>query len=76
MWALLLLQKYDTERGNAAMVGTSEKTFLKWSWHVIDEIADGISPIIVSVMVMFVYKNIFKKLIILLIQCLFHFILC
>ena len=47
LWTLLFLRKYDTERANAAMVGTTCKTYRKWVWRVVEEIA-GLAPMVVS----------------------------
>ena len=47
MWTLLFLRKYDTERSNAARVGTTTNTFRKWVWRVIEEIS-SLAPMIVS----------------------------
>lgn len=40
LWALLFLKRYNTEHINAAIVGTSEKTFREWAWELIDMLAE------------------------------------
>lgn len=40
LWALMLMKLYSSESALAAMTGTSEKTFRKWAWKVIESIAE------------------------------------
>ena len=39
LWALLLLRSYGREVILATLVGVSEKTFRKWAWMMIEELA-------------------------------------
>jgi hypothetical protein len=39
MWALLLLRTYNREEVLATLVGVTEKTYRKWAWMMIQEIA-------------------------------------
>ena len=39
MWALLLLRSYSREEILATLAGVSEKTFRKWAWMMVEEIA-------------------------------------
>ena len=39
MWALMFLKSYDTENKLSSLAGVSLKTFQKWIWLIIDEIA-------------------------------------
>ena len=47
LWALMFLKTYANESTYRCLTGVTEKTFRKWAWHVIGEIAD-LSPMIVS----------------------------
>ena len=51
LWALLFLKQYNTTEINSALVGEDEKTFRKWSWIVINSIAelDLVSTVIVLI---------------------------
>lgn len=47
MWCLLFLKAYTVEYLNAKMVGTTPKTFRKWVWRVMEEIA-SLRAVVVS----------------------------
>jgi hypothetical protein len=40
LWALLFLTVYGKETTHASMCKTTEKTYRKWIWRVLEEIAD------------------------------------
>ena len=40
LWALLFVKVYGNEATHCKMVGTSPKTFRKWVWQTLTEIAD------------------------------------
>ena len=40
LWALLFMKVYGSESTHSNMVGTSSKTFQKWVWKTLTEIAD------------------------------------
>ena len=46
LWALLFLRIYATEAINANITGSSKKTFRKWSWIVVNAIADLYSTVV------------------------------
>lgn len=46
MWCLVFLKVYANEHVNANMVGTTAKTFRKWVWRVMEEIA-SLKPMVV-----------------------------
>lgn len=39
LWALMFLRLYNTEHIHARLAGVDEKTFRKWSWAFVREIA-------------------------------------
>lgn len=52
MWTLLFLRVYSNERVHATLVGTTTKTFRKWTWRVLEEIA-LLEPHLVSACLIF-----------------------
>ena len=40
LWALLFLKVYGNETTHSKIVGTSPKTFRKWVWQILTDIAD------------------------------------
>lgn len=40
LWALLFVKVYGNESTHSKMVGTTSKTFRKWAWRTLTEIAD------------------------------------
>jgi hypothetical protein len=50
LWSLLFLKVYSTEAQHAVMVAVDEKTFRKWSWLFVEEIA-SLLPEVVSLSV-------------------------
>ena len=47
IWTLLFLKTYGNERVHAALVKATPKTFRKWSWRTIEELAE-LSTFVVS----------------------------
>ena len=39
LWALLFLRTYSNERVHATLTGSSQKTFRRWVWRVVEEIS-------------------------------------
>ena len=55
LWALIMLNTYGTEIFLARLLETTEKTFRKWVWHVIDGISN-LYCYLVSVL-LYIYCN-------------------
>ena len=51
LWACLLLKVYGTEDALSSLVGTTRKTFRKWSWAVINVVSDLFSVLVSCVVI-------------------------
>jgi hypothetical protein len=46
LWCLLFFKRYSKNQTDSRTAGTTEKTFRKWVWHVVDAIVDCESEVV------------------------------
>ena len=60
LWTFIFLKVYGNETTHARLVGTSPKTFRKWVWNTLTEIADLKAMVVSECWFEFVQKMIFS----------------
>lgn len=72
LWALLWLKQYTNEQSLAALVGVGRKTFRKWVWILIEDMANASVMKVSSKRKRFFYFIFYALLLLLLISFIFN----